>query len=292
MSEVFRQMAMLKNNHGEIRRRILVPMRSLLVFAAFVGSLAGCSSTGSEVTRQQEPIAAANDINSALRLADNLRDRGELTTAIAIYQQAANRADGPEILVKLGYTLLQNGATERAGGVFRRALSQAPDHPSALLGLGTAYLQLGEIERSIQYLTQLVEQGNSNDIRRYSALGAALDLAGRHDQSLSTYKAGLEIEPGNLDLKSNLALSHALSDRHEEAITTMREVTNSLNAQRAHQRNMVLILALAGQNREAVSLGFRQLGETETRDVLAQASTARGLTTAADRARAMIGGTG
>ena len=93
--------------------------------------------------------------------------------------------------------------------------------------------------------------------------------------------------PGDLDLKSNLALSYAFYDRHVEAITLMREVTDALDAKRSHHRNMVLILALAGQDRDAVATGRRLLGENETRDVLAQAASARQLPTGADRARAI-----
>lgn len=282
-------MATPTNHLGWIGQRILGSVRPMLVVAVSAGGLVACAGPDPALTQRGEPVAAPNDIETTLRIADNLRDQGELTMAIAMYQQAAKRTDNPDVLVKLGRALSANGAKEQATGVFRRAVSRAPEHPDALLGLGIAYLELGEVEKSIKYLDQLVKQGNSGNLNRYSALGAALDVAGRHDQALATYQAGLEIEPNNLDLKSNLALSHALNDRFGEAITVMQEVTNSLASQRSHQRNMVLILALAGKNNDAVALGYRRLGAEETRDVLAQASTARSLASAADRARAMIG---
>lgn len=286
MLEMQRRMVIPTNNLNSIWQRTFLCLKSVMVCAVFVSGLSGCGGDNPK-TQRVDPVASGTDVDAVLRLADNLRDRGELTYAIAMYQQAASRTADPAVLVKLGRALSANGATERAAGVFRRAVSRAPDYPDALLGLGTVYLQLGEIEKSIQYLDQLVKQGKSTDMRRYSALGAALDLAGRHDEALATFEAGLEIEPENLDLKSNLALSHAINDRHDEAIGMMREVIESLDAQRAHQRIMVLILALAGQDREAVALGIRRLGQTETQDVLAQASSARGLTNGADRARAI-----
>lgn len=288
MVGMLKSMATRMYGLGSVRQRLVAASKSTLMLLAVSVGLGACGSEPS-ATQRAEPVAGSDDIEAALRLADNLRDRGELTTAIAIYQQAANRTDDAEVLVKLGYALSANGAKEQAAGVFRRAVSKAPEHPEALLGLGIAYLELGEIEMSIQFLNQLVEQGNSDNLNRFSALGAAFDIAGRHDEALATYQEGLEIEPENLDLKSNLALSHAVNNRFDEAISTMQEVTSSLDAERSHQRNMVLILALAGKNREAVSLGYRRLGENETRDVLTLASTARGLTSPADRARAMIG---
>lgn len=285
---VFKLMVTLTNELVRMGCGILGATKSLLVCGVLVSVLAGCSSITSN-TQRAEPVAKSEDVESALRLADNLRDRGELTTAIAIYQQAANRTDNVEALTKLGHALSANGAKEQAAGVFRRAVSKAPEDPEALLGLGVAYLELGNVDRSIHYLDQLIQQGNSSNLNRYSALGAALDIDGQHDRALATYQAGLEIEPNNLDLKTNLALSHALNDRFDAAINVMSEVTESLDAQVSHQRNMVLILALAGKSREAVAMGYRRLGENETRAVLSQASAARGLTNAADRARAMIG---
>ncbi|MGI9450212.1 MAG: tetratricopeptide repeat protein [Geminicoccaceae bacterium] len=268
------------------RQRSCLSVKSVVVSAVLVAGLAACGGGGPK-TQRLDPVASTGDVDAVLRLADNLRDRGELTYAIAMYQQAASKTDDPAVLVKLGRALSANGAIERAAGVFRRAVSKAPEYPDALLGLGTAYLQLGEIEKSIQYLDQVVKQGKSTDLRRYLALGAAYDLAGRHDEARVTYEAGLKIEPEHLDLKSNLALSHSINDRHDQAIKVMREVIESLDAQRAHQRNMVLILALAGRDREAVALGVRQLGQSETQDVLTQASSARGRTSGAERARAI-----
>lgn len=271
---------------NRIWRRPLGSLIKVVMCMTVTVGLAGCGGSP-QVTARAEPVALTDDIEKVVRLADTLRNQGELTTAIAIYQQAASRTDDVNILIKLGQALAAHGATERSAGVFRRAVSKSPDHPDALLGLGIAYLELGEFEKSIQFLDQLVKQGNSNNLLRFSALGAAHDLAGNHEMALATYREGLTIEPRNLDLKSNLALSHALSNRHGEAIQLMREVTNSIDSQRSHHRNMVLILALAGQNREAVSFGVRQLGKTETQEVLTQASAARGLATPADRARAL-----
>lgn len=262
-------------------------IRPIAASALLALGLAACAGGSPKVTRQAEPVAASQDIASVVRLADGLRARGELSTAIALYQRAAAGSDDARELILLGRALSEVGADERAAGAYRRALSRDPDHPDALLGLGTAYLSLGQVDRSIQYLEQLVNQGDGTDSVRYAALGAALDIAGRHEQAVATYTAGLEIVPDDLDLKSNLALSYAFYDRHVEAIELMIEVTDALDAGRSHHRNMVLVLALAGQDRDAVASGIRLLGEKETQDVMAQAASVRQLPSGADRARAI-----
>ena len=270
-----------------VRPATAVSMRRFAALAFVATGLAACSAVDPQVTRSAEPIASEQDVASVVRLADSLRERGELTTAIAFYQRAAARSDDAKELTLLGRALAEAGAHERAAGAYRRALSREPDNPDALLGLGTAYLTLGQVDKSVQYLEQLVDQGDGRDTLRYAALGAALDIAGRHDQAVATYAAGLDVVPDDLDLKSNLALSYAFNDRHVEAINLMIEVSDALNAQRSHHRNFVLVLALAGQDREAVATGLRLLGEKETQDIMAQAASARQLPTGADRARAI-----
>ena len=269
------------------RRSVSRGIRAAAPLVMLALSLGACAGGNPLVTSQGEQVAASEDVAPLVRLADGLRQRGELTTAIALYQRAAASSGDANELVLLGRALAEAGANERAAGAFRRALSREPDHPDALLGLGIAYLSLRQINKSIQYLQQLVQQGDGSDTVRYAALGAAFDIAGRHEQAVATYTAGLEMVPGDLDLKSNLALSYALYGRHVEAINLMIEVTDRLNAGRAHHRNLVLVLALAGQDRDAVASGLRLLGERETQDVMTQAASVRELATGIDRARAI-----
>lgn len=235
----------------------------------------------------QESVQVSQDSASIVRLADSLRERGQLATAIAFYQKAAAQSDSAGDLILLGRALAEAGAHERASDAFRRALVREPGNPEALLGFGISLLALGDIDKSIQFLEQLVNEGAGTDTKRYSALGAALDSAGRHDQAVAAYTAGLDIRPDDLDLKSNLALSYVFNDRHVEAINLMIEVTNALEARPVHHRNHVLVLALAGQESEAVATGIRMIGDKETQDVMAQAATLRQLSTGADRARAL-----
>jgi Flp pilus assembly protein TadD len=232
-----------------------------------------------------ETARVSDDNVSLVRLADSLRERGQLPTAIAFYQKAAAQSNAPGDLVLLGQALSEAGAHEKAAGAFRRALVNEPGYPDALLGLGTSLLVSGDIDRSIQYLEQLVNEGGGPGTARYSALGAALDIAGRHDEAVATYTEGLGVAPENLDLKSNLAISYACNNRHVEAINLIIEVTNALEARRVHHRNHVLVLALAGQERDAAATGVRMLGEQETQDVMARAATVRQLPTGAECSR-------
>lgn len=261
------------------------PIRPLVAGVLLAVSLAACSSPTPTAPPKHQVSAQSTD--TLVRMGDHLRGQGQVTTALAMYQRAAAQSQDAAVLIRLGRTLAELPAYDQAAVAFRRALSHEPGHPEALLGLGTSYLALGEVDKSIQTLQQLIELDDDADPAPYAALGAALDVAGRHEQAVATYAQGLDLFPESLHLRSNLALSYALYDRHVEAIELMIRVVDALEADRSHHRNLVLIYALAGQDRTAVTAGRRFLGDTETRDVLAQAESLRQLQTGADRARAL-----
>ena len=270
----------------------LMPMarqkfRPLALCAGLMIGLSACAGGGAHVTPAYQPQASTQDIDALLRLGDGLLQRGETKTAIAMYQRAAIQSQDAKVLVRLGRALSRAGVHDQAAGAFRRALASEPGHPDALLGVGTSYLATGELDKSLQYLEQLLDQSDGSDPIPYRALGAALDVAGRNEQAVLTYKAGLERFPSDLDLKSNLALSYALYGRQVDAIELMIEVADALEANRDHHRNLVLVYALAGQDREAVVIGRRLLGDGDTRDVLRQAEGLRALQSGQDRARAL-----
>jgi Flp pilus assembly protein TadD len=259
--------------------------RPLAVAALLTIGVSACSGNQQTVTPAPSPQASVQDVDALLRLGDGLRQRGELQMAVAMYQRAASQSQEPEALIRLGRTLSDLGVDDQAAGAFRRALAYDPNNPDALLGVGTSYLATGEVDKSIQYLEQLLDQTGGADPIPYKALGAALDVAGRNEQAVATYTKGIELFPDDLDLKSNLAVSYALYDRQVEAIGLMIEVTDALEVKRHHHRNLVLVYALAGQDRQAVQAGRRHLGDSETRDVLAKASSLRELRSGPERAK-------
>jgi len=265
----------------------IAAIRPFAVCGMLMIGLAACAGNGAQVTPENQPLASTQDIDSILRLGDGLLQRGETKMAIAMYQRASTQSNDAKVLVRLGRALAREGVYDHAAGAFRRALSSEPGHPDALLGAGTSYLATGEMDKSIQFLEQLLDQSDGSDPVPYRALGAAQDVAGRHEQAVATYTEGLELFPGDLDLKSNLALSYALYGREVEAIELMNEVTDALDANRGHHRNLVLVYALAGQDRQAVVIGRRLLGDGDTRDVLRQAESLRELQSGPDRARAL-----
>ncbi|MDH3665262.1 MAG: tetratricopeptide repeat protein, partial [Alphaproteobacteria bacterium] len=146
-----------------LRPAAAASMRGLAIGVLLAIGLSACGGGNPYVTRPAEPVADGQDVASVVRLADSLRERGELTTAIAFYQRAAAVSNDARELILLGRALSEVGVHERAAGAFRQALSRESDHPDALLGLGTAYLSLGQVDKSIQYLQQLVDQGDGAD---------------------------------------------------------------------------------------------------------------------------------
>ncbi len=234
----------------------------------------------------QGPTGSSGDVGGSLvRLGDDLRSRGNLGGAIAFYQQAAARSKDADVLIKLGRVFGEVGAHDRAIGAFREALVREPDNGDALLGLGGALLNTGQIEDCITVLQQALD--SAREPRRYRALGAALDMAGRHEQAIQTYDAGLAEAPADLDLRSNLALSLALHGEPDRAIQIMRDVATAPSATGQHHRILVLVLALTGRETEALAIGQNLVGAGPTQLILAQAANAMQLADATERTRAI-----
>lgn len=82
-----------------------------------------------------------------------------------------------------------------------RLLEQGRDGALVRFGLGAQCLELGEHERAIEHLRQAVrfDPGYS---AAYKLLGRALEAAGRPDEALEAYRAGIENAVRRKDLQA------------------------------------------------------------------------------------------
>ncbi|WP_122744125.1 tetratricopeptide repeat protein, partial [Pseudomonas viridiflava] len=93
-----------------------------------------------------------------MQLAADLEKRGDPTTAASFYQRATQQPEaGVESWLKLGDALLASNDTRGAERAFQRALELKANDPDALLGLGTAQLRQGKLERAVTALTQAAD---------------------------------------------------------------------------------------------------------------------------------------
>jgi Flp pilus assembly protein TadD len=257
---------------------LVVAMTALVVLP-----LAGCTDAPSP-----EAEAPSGKTASLLRLADEVSARGDTITAIALYRRAIAAADedDPLPLVKLGEALARTGAYEEAAGAFKSSLQRRPDYVDAMRGLGAADLALGRYDEGAKLMMQVLTI-RPDDQRAERGLGVAFDLMGRQDAAQLAYQDALKQAPGNGDTMCDLALSLWLSGQDDAAIRSMREAATSPFAQPRHRRNLVLLLALMGEEAAAREAAHGVMEDAEAQALIARAAQIRGLSGAAARAVAI-----
>jgi Flp pilus assembly protein TadD len=212
--------------------------------------LIGCSGEGwlDGVGAEGGSSPPVDDGAGTLRLGDQVRAGGDLTTAAALYRRASRESPAdPEPLLRLGETEFALGNLARAEGAFRAALVVRPGDQQATVGLGRVLVARGLPQEALSVLDSLPPaapgvHGLDADIAR----GVALDMLGRHDEAQGVYQQGLAAAPRDLRLRSNLGLSLALAGKEQEAVPILEQVAADPLADTRHRRNLALILAATG----------------------------------------------
>lgn len=154
-----------------------------------------------------------------------LSEEGRTQEVVAEYERlAAEDPSNPDLQVALGGAYLQQLFGERntpvagtlamkADGAFSRALELNPDHWEArftkAIALSNWPAFLGKSGEAIQNFEQLVEQQKAMPARdefaqTYLYLGNMYQQTGDMKQALATWRAGLELFPGNETLLEQL----------------------------------------------------------------------------------------
>jgi Flp pilus assembly protein TadD len=239
-----------------------------LLAAALLG---GCASAG-----HGPATAGAASPDGLMRLADKARDRGELAIAASFYRKAYD-ADPQRAkpLVSLGQVLMEMQRPDQASEAFSAALVIEPRNLEALRGLGNSKLALREPEQAIPPLKQALAQ-SANDFRVHNALGVAHDLTGDRKGAHLYYRTGLKLAPDNAPLRSNYALSLALSGEAEEALETIAPLAAAPNATPQQRQTVALVYGLAGDTEESERLSRMDLDDASVQANLEQMAALRG----------------
>lgn len=224
---------------------------------------------------------------SLLRMARYFHDRDEPGTAVVFYERAMLASSEAEELVEIGDLLVELGAIEQAADSYRRAMDLDHQSLDARLGLGATIILQGRVDEAVVYFEKLEDAVDPPSPRLCNAVAAALDLGARHRDAQAVYRRCLDIDPDDLDVQANLALSLALSGDHGEAAKLGRDIIGSNGAGDKDNRNLVLILALSGDRAAAERFGDVALGATKTAHLLDFADHALAIDEPLQRAEAI-----
>lgn len=227
-----------------------------------------------------------HDQQRLMNIADDVEQRGDHATAAALYTQSATQFGyNPEIYRRIGEAWLAAGEPENARQIFLQQLSSDPDNPSALLGLGTAQLQLGLPESAVRSLSAAAPRIDTADV--WSRLGTAQAMTGQLDDAEKSLLTGLEKRPNDLNMKNNLGLIYSLSGQHDKAKSTLLDALDSPLSEGRHHRNILLALVLAGDIDSALQLPVPDLSSDERAALIQRAQRIAAIEPVPDRARAL-----
>ena len=233
---------------------MIINKRSKILATTFICGLilsaGGCAGVDQHVDIEGwdvEPgVTAQGDLKQVepiLRVAHATRARGDLVTAAALYRRAHELAPNlNQPLMHLGFTLSEAGASEQAAAAFQQIIQRQPRNAEALRGLGLALLQP---QFALEHFQAALAVGE--DVRVYNAMGVAYDMVGDHVGAQTHYYLGLEVEPSNLSLRSNLGLSLALTGDYDKAMTILDSVARSPQATAEHRQTLELAYALVDE---------------------------------------------
>jgi Flp pilus assembly protein TadD len=238
-------------------------------------------------TSGRDGNAPSLSYSAVMRIANASRGAGDYGNAINLYRHAATMEPGnPEPFVALGGTLLDAGKVDEAILNYNAALKISKREPPALRGLAKCYLKTGRPDLAASSLA-LAYQDTPNDAKLLLLIGVADDFIGQHPAAQARYQRGLRLVPGDRALILDLALSLALSEKFDQAITLLRPLASGPGATPQERQTLALIYGLKGDQRAAGELARLDLDAAAVEHNLAFYETLRHLSPDA-RSRAIL----
>ncbi len=257
----------------------------LLVLAACAGPI------------EREQGVLNEDSASLMRVAANARDAGDPAAAVPLYTRAARLSPlSVDPWIALGRTFNELAAYDEAADAWTEALFLEPKNVAALTGYGVSltglnqpHLALAKYEAAAEVLIdpEGVVPETFDERAMRNGLGVVYDMLGDAGRAQQSYRAGLRLDPRDLNLSNNLGLSLALSGEYEAAIDILSDVVEHPRAGAKHRLNLALAYGLAGRSEEAAQVARIDLDEQLVRQNLSYYHVIRGLKDHAERVAAV-----
>lgn len=122
-----------------------------------------------------------------------------------------------------GLAAHRQGDLERAIGLYREALTRAPENADALNLIGTALLQAGEPGQGVHYMEQAAHR-QRNDPRILANLGQCYIALKRFGDACAAFRKASRIEPQEVQFHLGVATALALDGNTAEAQTLLKRL--------------------------------------------------------------------
>ncbi|WP_426433845.1 tetratricopeptide repeat protein [Bradyrhizobium genosp. P] len=155
--------------------------------------------------------------------------------------------------VKYAKALRVTGQQAQAVAVMEQAVLAQPNNKALLAGYGRALADNGNFQQAFDVLGR-AHTPEDPDWRILSAQGAVLDQLDRHDEARQYYASALKIRPDEASVLSNLGLSYLLSKDLPKAEETLRRARAHAPGDMRLRTNLAVVVGLQGREPEAETI--------------------------------------
>ena len=171
-------------------------------------------------------------------------------------------ADKTNIPLSLEYaaSLEKIGQTDEQIGVLKSLAVSHPEDGALQAKIGKMLLTSGRAGEAVDMLERAAGAPGV-EWKTLSALGSAYDQQGNHGKAREQYKLALAMQPGELSVENNLAMSFALEGKLADAEKILRGAVAQQGsaAQPRIRQNLALVVGLQGHFDEARKIASEDL---------------------------------
>ncbi len=226
------------------RKSVIVP--GIVVSLAI--TLSACASSSTRVAGANDPINTASIGQGSIKSTYAARqawiaDKQDLRKGMAYARQLQALEQNNEQL-----------------SVLEQLIKYNPSNTKLLVFYGKRLISNGQSKQAVGILKQAESRGE-RDWRLYSALGSALAQTGRTAEARTYYQKALQLNPTEVKIQNNLAMSYTLEGKYANAEKILRKAndTPSGRAMPRIRQNLALVVGLQGRFDEARQIASRDL---------------------------------
>lgn len=228
----------------KISRRLVWPMLAVVLLSA-------CSVPSFKMPILRGPPPAVGVETETLRLAQATAISGDYNAAVKLFERELVRnPNSVEALKGAGDSYSRLGQIRRAESVLLKANDLDSNDDEVLALLGRIKLTQRQPEEALEFYEDSLRKFQQN-ISALTGKGVSLDTMSRHAEAQKTYLIGLSYYPSNFVLRSNYALSLALTGQENQSIEILRELVRDPAAAPNVRGNLALVYALYGRENQA-----------------------------------------
>ncbi len=197
--------------------------------------------------------------------AHQAENRRQYNRALQFYQQLLDKdKQNKTYLLGLADNLRRMGQLDEAAHYYNQILKLEPENLDALEGKGLCLLNRGEVEGASD-IFQKVMAKDGKRWRTLNAVGIMFVMKGMPKEAEAYYIEAAKLKPDEPAILNNYGLTLALSQKYDQAVTVLKQASDSLDRNDPEKKradlNLALVYGLAGDMDRAEEVAGRHLKE-------------------------------